>query len=105
MTTTKEQQQLEQMRALLSGGLKTEAFPRADTHEKVMEVIGRLRGAGDDLEAKLVIGGFTLHPVEQDEIEQACETCMYFLVHRRFCDLSELAVPVEPEWSCRLWRI
>lgn len=32
-------------------------------------------------------------------------TCMYFLVHRKWCDLPELSVPVEPEWWCRLWRI
>ena len=90
---------------LLAGGLKTEAFPRADTHEAVMEVIGRLRVAGDDLTAKLVIAGFTLGPIDYDGIEQACETCMYYLVHRRYCELPELAVAVEPEWSCRLWRI
>lgn len=100
-----EQRELEQIRSLLAGGLKTEAFPRADTHEEVMQVIARLRSAGDDLEARLVISGFTLEPVEHDGIEQACESCMYYLVHRRFCELPELAVPVEPNWSCRLWRI
>jgi hypothetical protein len=26
-------------------------------------------------------------------------------VHRRFCELPELMLPVEPQWSCRLWRI
>jgi hypothetical protein len=105
MTTTREKQELEQMQALLAGGLKTEVFPRADTHEEVLAVIARLRAAGDDLETKLVVGGFTLHPVEHGGVEQACETCMYYLVHRRFCELPELALPVEPEWSCRLWRI
>jgi hypothetical protein len=30
---------------------------------------------------------------------------MYFLVHRKWCDLPELSVPVEAEWWCRLWRI
>ena len=39
------------------------------------------------------------------DIEQACETCMYYKVHRRYCELPELELPVEPEWSCRLWRI
>jgi hypothetical protein len=30
---------------------------------------------------------------------------MYYKVHRRYCELPELDFPVEPEWSCRLWRI
>jgi len=91
---------------LLSGGLETEAWPRAETSEMVNEIVGRLHtDAGDDLERKLVIGGFTDHPIEADEIEQPCETCMYYLVHRRFCELPEFMLPVEPNWSCRLWRI
>lgn len=95
----------EDIRAYLTEGLKTEVFPRADTHERVLEVTARLRPAAGDLRAKLVIGGFTLQAVEAGEIEQSCETCMYFLVHRRFFELPELTLPVEPEWSCRLWRI
>jgi hypothetical protein len=34
-----------------------------------------------------------------------CQECMYYLVHRKWCDLPELALPVEPDWCCRLWRI
>jgi hypothetical protein len=30
---------------------------------------------------------------------------MYYLLHRKFCELPELALPVEPTWSCKLWRI
>jgi hypothetical protein len=95
----------ERIRALLAGGLTTEVMPRGDTHEDVQAIVARLRATGDDLPAKLVIGGFTLYPVEHDGIEQACETCMYYLVHRRYCELPELDLPAEPEWSCRLWRI
>lgn len=95
----------DQIRFLLAGGLQTEVFPRADNHDEVAQIIGRLRVAGDDITAMLVIAGFTLHPVEHGGIEQACETCMYYLVHRQFCELPELAVSVEPQWSCRLWRI
>jgi hypothetical protein len=92
--------------ALLKGGLETEVFPRAETSEMVNEIVARLKTeAGDDLERKLVIAGFTDHVVEADGIEQPCETCMYYLVHRRFCELPELMLPVEPDWSCRLWRI
>ena len=94
-----------EMRSLLESGLKTEVFPRADTHEDVLKIVARLRATGNDLKAKLVIGGFTLETIEHGGIEQPCETCMYYVVHRRFCELPELALPVEPQWSCRLWRI
>ena len=91
--------------ARLNGGLQTEAMPRADTSEAVQEVITRLQDSDGSLEAKLVIAGFTLTPVDYGGIEQACETCMYYLVHKKYCDLPELELPVEPDWSCRLWRI
>lgn len=90
----------------LAAGMKTEAFPRAASSEMVNEIIARLRDeAGDDLDKKLILGGFTNHVIEVDDIEQPCETCMYYLVHRKFCELPELMLPVEPQWSCRLWRI
>jgi hypothetical protein len=86
--------------------LKTEVFPRAETSEMVNEFITRLQQeAGEDIDRKLIISGFTNYTVEADEIEQSCETCMYYLSHRKFCELPELMLPVEPEWSCRLWRI
>tara|TARA_R110000744_G_C19369124_1_gene562265 strand:+ start:5045 stop:5356 length:312 start_codon:yes stop_codon:yes gene_type:complete len=91
---------------MLASGLETEVWPRAGTSEEVNEIVARLQvEAGQDLEKKLVIAGFTDHTIEADEIEQPCETCMYYKVHAKFCDLPELMVPVEPEWSCRLWRI
>jgi hypothetical protein len=94
-----------EIKRLLKGGLKCEVYPRADTHEAVQEIVGRLQRSGGSLEQRLVIGGFTLDPVTHYGIEQACESCMYYLVHRRYCDLPELACAVEPQWSCRLWRI
>ena len=91
---------------MLASGLETEVWPRAGTSEEVNEIVARLQvEAGTDLEKKLVIAGFTDHTIEADEIEQPCETCMYYKVHAKFCELPELMVPVEPEWSCRLWRI
>jgi hypothetical protein len=95
----------EEIRALLASDLVTEVFPRADTHEEVQSIIARLHRAEGDLKARLVIGGFTLTPVTHGDLEQACETCMYYKVHRRYCELPEFELPVEPEWSCRLWRI
>jgi hypothetical protein len=92
--------------ARLAGGLQTECWPRASTSEEVNAIVHRLRvEADDDLQAKLVIAGFTAHTIVAEDMPQPCETCMYFKVHARFCDLPELMLPVEPEWSCRLWRI
>lgn len=90
----------------LAEGLKTEVFPRAETSEMVNDIISRLRiEAVESIERKLVIGGFTDHTISAEGLEQPCETCMYYLIHRKFCNLPELMLPVEPEWSCRLWRI
>ncbi len=94
-----------EIKQMLEGGLETEAFPRADTHDEVQQVIQRLRGSDRSLKSKLVVSGVTLKTIEHGGIEQPCETCMYYLVHRKFCELPELEIPVEPEWSCRLWRI
>jgi len=95
-----------QIAEMLAAGLETEVWPRAETSEDVNVIVARLRvEAGEDLEKKVVIAGFTDHTIEADGIEQPCETCMYYKVHAKFCELPELMLPVEPEWSCRLWRI
>jgi len=94
-----------EIQELLEGGLETEIYPRADTSEDVNKIVNRLQKSGASLIEKLAIAGFTLNTIEHGGIEQPCETCMYYLVHRKYCELPELDVPVEPEWSCRLWRI
>jgi hypothetical protein len=92
--------------ALLGSGLETEVEPRAYTSELVNETVARLQQlAAGDIEGKLRVAGFTLHAYVSDGLDQACETCMYYLTHRKFCELPELALPVEPTWSCKLWRI
>jgi hypothetical protein len=89
---------------MLSSGLLTETEPFPETEKEFAEILGRLRKLRrDDLEGRLVIGGFTNKPYGPEQ--QRCQECMYYLVHRRWCDLPELAVPVEPDWWCRLWRI
>ncbi len=104
MTSTDDAQRQE-IKSLLESGLETEVFPRADSQEETLAIIARLKASPSDLKSKLIIGGFTLHTVEHGGIEQPCETCMYYKVHRRYCELPELDCPVDPEWSCRLWRI
>ena len=94
-----------QIRSRLEGGLQTQVQPRCDTHEKIQEVIKKLQTSDHSLDAKLTIAGFTLTPVMLNGIECACETCMYYKLHQKYCELPELELPVEPQWSCRLWRI
>lgn len=89
---------------LLAHGLKTTTEPFPETEKEFGGILNELRALDPkDLESKLVIGGFVNHPFGEEQYR--CMECMYYLVHRKWCDLPELAVPVEPEWWCRLWRI
>jgi hypothetical protein len=89
---------------LLADGLVTQTEPFPETDKAFGDILAELRQlAPDDVKGRLVIAGFVDHPYGPDH--QRCMECMYYLVHRRWCDLPELAVPVEPEWWCRLWRI
>lgn len=91
---------------ILHDGLRTDWENRAYTSEQVSETIVRLQGVrADDYEQKMAIAGFTEQPYGDEELSQSCETCMYYLQHRKYCELPELDLPVEPQWSCILWRI
>ena len=94
------------LRKILENSLETEIEPRAYSHEEVLALVTKLQQVNpNNTEDKLKISGFTLSPYGEEDDEQACETCMYYQVHRKFCELPELMLPVEAEWSCRLWRI
>jgi len=95
---------LHKITTLLANGLKTQTEPFPETEKEFGKILNELRElAPDDLQGKLVIGGFQDHPYGEEQYR--CMECMYYLVHRKWCDLPELAVPVEAEWWCRLWRI
>ena len=97
-----------ELEALLQSGLKTEHGKRAYSDEAISERLHRLRLLpSDDYAAKLTVAGFTREPyvTSAKDILQACETCMYYVTNRQFCELPELHMPVKPEWSCTLWRI
>ena len=95
---------LNEISNMLENGLETQTEPFPENAQQFAEILDELRALDpDDLKSKLVIGGFVDHPYGEDN--QRCLECMYYLVHRKWCDLPELAVPVEPEWWCRLWRI
>jgi hypothetical protein len=95
---------------LLSGALNVPWTKRALDQASFDAVIRELQGLRrGDLIGKLVVGGFTLDPYwppdDTDGIEHSCATCIYYERHRRFCNLPELMLPVEPQWSCIVWRI
>jgi hypothetical protein len=100
-----DETQRRRIAGLLAGGLATDWQIRADDSERFQAVVAALHASDGELAAKLAIAGFTDHPVLHADIDQACESCMYYLVHRRWCALPELELPVLPQWSCNVWRI
>lgn len=89
---------------MMAGGLQTLTEPFPETDREFGVLLNELRDLGsDDLKGKLVLSGFVDKPYGPDQMR--CQECMYYLVHRKWCDLPELAVPVEANWWCRLWRI
>ena len=82
--------------------LETQMAPFPEDNVQFDAILKELRELDpNDLTGKLVISGFAPQPVE----DQRCLECMYYRVHRKWCDIPELELPVEPEWWCRLWRI
>ena len=89
---------------MMAEGLVTQTEPFPENNIQFENVLKELRELDPgDFGQKLVISGFINHPYGEDK--QRCLECMYYLVHRKWCDLPELAVPVEAEWWRRLWRI
>jgi hypothetical protein len=95
--------------AMLRGGLQTAWQLRAYSGDQIGAVVARLQElAPQDYAGKLRAAGFTVtayYPPEEAELEQGCSTCMYYERNRQFCNLPELRLPVEAQWSCVMWRI
>jgi hypothetical protein len=94
----------EKIANILAGGLATTTEPVPEDSEGLRAILSELAEIDPgDLEKKLVVSGFVDHPCDKDD--HRCLECMYYRVHRKWCALPTLALPVEPEWWCRLWRI
>lgn len=90
--------------ALLNAGLETTVEPFPTTEKEFGEIATELRALDhDDIKGKLIISGFIDHPYGPESWR--CADCIYYLANRKWCDLPELALPVEPDWYCRLWRM
>lgn len=104
MNSEQQHALLRKMAQLMQSGLKTQTEPFPETEKEFAAILTELRQLKpDDIEGKMVISGFVDQPYGPDK--QRCMECMYYLVHREWCDLPELAVPVDADWWCRLWRI
>jgi hypothetical protein len=91
---------------LLASGMTTQMSPFPANQTEFQAIVDRLAQLPqDDLVGRLDIGGFAARPVDLAGIEQRCAECIYYLPHRKWCDLPELPVPVEPQWWCRLWKL
>jgi len=89
---------------MFAEGLVTEVEPFPETDREISRLLDALRLLdADALREKLVISGWLLEPYGPDRMR--CQECMYYLVHKRWCDLPELNLPAKPDWWCRLWRI
>jgi hypothetical protein len=104
MTRDEHAETLRTMAEMLEWELETQVEPFPETEKEFAGIIAELRLLdATDLKGRLVIGGFLNRPYGPDKLR--CMECINFLVNRKWCDLPELALPVEPDWYCRLWRI
>jgi hypothetical protein len=104
MSVSDDDQMREHIGRLLADGLKTQSEPLPESEREYSGLLEELRRLPPkDLAGKLVVSGFTGTPYGEEEMR--CQECMHYLVHRKWCDLPELALPVEPNWWCRLWRM
>src|SRR5262245_11385036 len=94
----------EKIRGLLSGGLCTQIEPVPQDNVEFDAILNEQHDLDESqLEEKLEISGFVDKPHGPEH--QCCHDCMYYAVHRKWCVLPQLGLPVEPEWWCRLWRV
>jgi hypothetical protein len=93
---------LQRISKMLSDGLKTKTEPVPEDNRQFDLIAAELSDVdASDVVQKLVISGYVNHAVD----EMRCLECMYYLKHRKWCNLPEINLPAEPDWWCRLWRI
>ena len=102
MSEQSDSELLKRIAKMLDAGLKTTTEPAPEDNFQFDVIIKELANIpSDDVEQKLIVSGYTNRPKE----EMRCLECMYYLNHRKWCNLPEINLPAEPDWWCRLWRI
>lgn len=82
---------------IMAEGLKTQTEPFPETDREFGALSNEWRELKtDDLKGKLLLSGFVDKPYGSNQVR--CQECMYDLVHRKWCDVPELAVPVGAHW-------
>lgn len=95
----------------LQKGIQTDtSLP--DSDREWQQIVDALKSVPEnDLLPLLELGGFADRSLgESGEMEDGrvvlrCQECIYYLPRRKWCDLPELPLPVEPHWYCRLWKL
>jgi hypothetical protein len=91
---------------LLAWGIDAILEPFPKTQREFLQIVEELRQLHEhDLIARLRVGGFANHTMGEGDSLQRCQECIYYHPHRKWCDLPELPIPVEPHWWCRLWKL
>jgi hypothetical protein len=94
----------DKIRITLSRGLRTTIEPIPKDNVEFDAILQQLHGLeAHQIEEKLTLSGFVDRPYGKDQ--QRCFDCMYYSVHRKWCVLPSIGLPVEPDWWCRLWRL
>ncbi len=102
MSEQSDKELLSSIAKMLDAGLKTVTEPVPEDNFEFDVIVKQLALIpADDVENKLVVAGFVNHPKD----DMRCLECMYYLNHRKWCNLPEINLAAESEWWCRLWRI
>jgi hypothetical protein len=97
-----DEELLQRISKMLADGLKTQIEPVPEDNNQFDAIVAELQEIdASDIERKLVVSGYLNHPVD----DMRCLECMYYLNHRKWCNLPEINLPAEENWWCRLWRI
>ncbi|MEX1666026.1 hypothetical protein [Zhongshania arctica] len=96
---------------ILAAGIHTD-LSLAQDDQSWQHIVQALREQDDeDLLGLLETGGFANHSIggtnndDHGDIVLRCAECIYYYPNRKWCDLPELPVPVEPHWYCKLWKL
>lgn len=75
----------------------------AETEQEQSALIAELRQRRpEDVEGRLRVIGLQSQPGADG---MRCQECEHFELDQKVCKLPDIALPVNPDWWCRLWRI